>query len=251
MQIPSSSIHANAPSDASAPVEDDSSVQDALVDLVESLLATSLNDSSQSLSGRIRDITAAAVASAQAAATTASVQDPVSIPISNTLATDTSISDVSEAGDTTAPPSPMLAASVAAVDTAVPNAPSLTAPSVSNATVTSASEPVPGSAAGDDIPIPALRPLPVLPVFAVMVGDQPRDRTSYRGVDFDIPPPHAAGPFYLVTAGTRIGVYSTWQRASPYVTGVSRAVYTKATSRDDAMRRMLNAILSREARYLA
>lgn len=48
-----------------------------------------------------------------------------------------------------------------------------------------------------------------LPVMHMIVDRQVRYQKSYLGTTFDIPKPNSAGPFYLITHGCRVGVFSS------------------------------------------
>ena len=49
-----------------------------------------------------------------------------------------------------------------------------------------------------------------LPVHTIIAGEETRFQHAYRGISFDIPHGGLTGPFYLVTRGLRVGVFSTW-----------------------------------------
>jgi hypothetical protein len=100
-----------------------------------------------------------------------------------------------------------------------------------------------------------------------MVNGEERFQHHYEGFAFDVPHTAADGPFYLVTRGRRVGVFSSWcvsfsdyssffllhylrSRTSPHVIGVSHSTYTRARSRNDALIRMLDAINLEEAEWL-
>lgn len=48
-----------------------------------------------------------------------------------------------------------------------------------------------------------------LPVMHMIVDRQVQYQKSYLGTTFDIPKPNSAGPFYLITHGCRVGVFSS------------------------------------------
>ncbi|KAH7920332.1 hypothetical protein BV22DRAFT_1133153 [Leucogyrophana mollusca] len=52
----------------------------------------------------------------------------------------------------------------------------------------------------------------------------------YKSFDYEVPGPGAARPFYCITKGSRLGVFSGWATMSPLVIGVSRAVLTRVAS---------------------
>ncbi|KAG2741135.1 hypothetical protein P692DRAFT_20646226, partial [Suillus brevipes Sb2] len=69
-------------------------------------------------------------------------------------------------------------------------------------------------------------------------------------VTYNIPASDAAGPFYWVTRGRRIGVFSTWQQTSSHVIGVSRASFSKVRSVAEGVQLMEQAIERGETEVL-
>ncbi|KIK33163.1 hypothetical protein CY34DRAFT_100092, partial [Suillus luteus UH-Slu-Lm8-n1] len=65
---------------------------------------------------------------------------------------------------------------------------------------------------------------------------------THGGITYDVPSPSASGPYYWVTRGSRIGIFSTWQQASSYVIGVSRASFSRVRSVVDGIQLMEDAI---------
>ncbi|KAG1857805.1 hypothetical protein F4604DRAFT_1931310 [Suillus subluteus] len=61
-------------------------------------------------------------------------------------------------------------------------------------------------------------------------------------VNYNVPAADATGPFYWVTRGRRIGVFSTWQQTSSHVIGVSRASFSKVRSVAEGIQLMEEAI---------
>ncbi|KAG1768281.1 hypothetical protein EV702DRAFT_1203370 [Suillus placidus] len=61
-------------------------------------------------------------------------------------------------------------------------------------------------------------------------------------VTYNIPVLDATGPFYWVTRGRRIGIFSTWQQTSSHVIGVSRASFSKVLSVAEGVQLMEQAI---------
>ncbi|KAG1802816.1 uncharacterized protein HD556DRAFT_1437881 [Suillus plorans] len=61
--------------------------------------------------------------------------------------------------------------------------------------------------------------LPDLPMTCITVNGEERFQHHYEGFSFDVPHKEAGGPFYLVTRGRRVGVFSTWTCTSPHVLG--------------------------------
>lgn len=131
------------------------------------------------------------------------------------------------------------------------------------------------TAAGSDLNVPSPVPVeinggltthPTLPVSSLTVGSELRCQQIYRGFSFDIPRASSVGPFYVVTRGKRVGAFSTWcvlffndrislltlvylgrHHTSTFVTGVSRACYTRTPSLYAAITRVLEAINLGEA----
>lgn len=93
----------------------------------------------------------------------------------------------------------------------------------------------------------------------VGTGGAPRTQL-YGGITYNIPASNASGPYYWVTRGRRIGVFSSWcvasalfvvgkltdfltrQQTSSHVIGVSRASFSKVRSIAEGMQLMENAI---------
>ncbi|KAF8127406.1 hypothetical protein EV363DRAFT_1172356, partial [Boletus edulis] len=99
-------------------------------------------------------------------------------------------------------------------------------------------------------PIPAPgRRLP-LPVTTVVVDGQPRLQKTYHCFAFDVPKPNTSGPFYLVTRGRRVGIFSTSQRTAPHVQGVSLSSHSRVASVDAGLLGMADAIEHKEAELL-
>ena len=55
---------------------------------------------------------------------------------------------------------------------------------------------------------PTPREIPALPISTVEAAGETLLQKTYKGFSFDIPKPDAPGPFYLVTKGLRVGVFS-------------------------------------------
>ncbi|KAG1806127.1 uncharacterized protein BJ212DRAFT_1303779 [Suillus subaureus] len=72
-------------------------------------------------------------------------------------------------------------------------------------------------------PVPTLTPSPVLVPAPLAVVPQ-------VNVTYHVPAAGAMGPFYWVTHGHRIGIFSTWQQTSSHVIGMSRASFSKVLS---------------------
>ncbi|KAH7909086.1 hypothetical protein BJ138DRAFT_1102954, partial [Hygrophoropsis aurantiaca] len=75
------------------------------------------------------------------------------------------------------------------------------------------------------------------PALAIQLAPPPLPapqiwRHSYRGFLYEVPRPDAVGPFYCVTKGTRVGIFSGWQTASPFVSGVSHSCQSRVVSRE-------------------
>ncbi|KAG2118332.1 hypothetical protein BD769DRAFT_1672262 [Suillus cothurnatus] len=124
-----------------------------------------------------------------------------------------------------------------------------TVPPIPSATL---APPPPPSTTPTQSPAPSqnTQTLPDLPITSIMVNGEERFQHHYEGFAFDVPHTAADGPFYLVTRGRRVGVFSSWSHTSPHVIGVSHSTYTRARSRNDALIRMLDAINLEEAEWL-
>ncbi|KAG2153816.1 hypothetical protein DEU56DRAFT_907295 [Suillus clintonianus] len=121
------------------------------------------------------------------------------------------------------------------------SAPSVTiSPATSGVTVPPVSAPIPPTASAPLTPAPT--PVPV-PAPAVTVSPATSGITQPQvNVTYDIPPNDAMGPFYWVTRGRRIGIFSTWQQTSSHVIGVSRASFSKVRSVAEGIQLMEAAI---------
>ncbi|KAG1836260.1 hypothetical protein C8R48DRAFT_782986 [Suillus tomentosus] len=95
----------------------------------------------------------------------------------------------------------------------------------------------------------AVKLLPAPPKSHSVNGEE-RFQHHYEGFSFNVLHKEAGGPFYLMTRGRQVGVFSTWTRTSPHVLGVSCSSYTHTRSRDDAVIRLLDAICLEEAEWL-
>ncbi|KAN0082689.1 hypothetical protein V8E55_008484 [Tylopilus felleus] len=85
-----------------------------------------------------------------------------------------------------------------------------------------------------------------LPVTHVIVDGQVHYQKKYLSTTFDVPKPDAnigPGPFYLITRGCRVGIFSSIQHANPHIQGVSLASHSHISSFDEALLDMANAIL--------
>ncbi|KAH7905179.1 hypothetical protein BJ138DRAFT_1118703 [Hygrophoropsis aurantiaca] len=90
---------------------------------------------------------------------------------------------------------------------------------------------VPPVAAAPQVPLP-----PAIGHFMVSYGD----------VDYYVPFANALPPFYLVTRGRRIGVFSQWQRTAPYVIGVGGAAFSRIRGIENGRQMMEDGIDSDE-----
>ncbi|KIJ57981.1 hypothetical protein HYDPIDRAFT_34614 [Hydnomerulius pinastri MD-312] len=91
---------------------------------------------------------------------------------------------------------------------------------------------------------------PVASFLAGEAGGNGRWMNMYNYFVYELPAPTATGPFYLVTVGRRVGVFSTWQRTSPHVTGVSCASFSRVESVDQGLDLLDEAIDLGEARWV-
>ncbi|KAH7918388.1 hypothetical protein BV22DRAFT_1134625 [Leucogyrophana mollusca] len=119
------------------------------------------------------------------------------------------------------------------------------------ATITPAAVPVtPGS-----LPA-ALAPAAVAPAVAttspaftlpVPAGHDP---VVYQGYTYYVPRDGSPTPFYLVTKGRHLGVFSSWPKANPQVIGVSRAAFTKVMTIARGVEMMEESISTGQAELL-
>ncbi|KAF8449521.1 hypothetical protein L210DRAFT_3641114 [Boletus edulis BED1] len=94
--------------------------------------------------------------------------------------------------------------------------------------------------------------LPFNPMGPVhLLGAPGMHLESHSGFVYEVPEPHATGPFYLVTRGHRVGVFSGWQTTSPYVIGVSRASFSRVASAKAGLAQLISCINRDLARWLA
>ncbi|KIK34200.1 hypothetical protein CY34DRAFT_98431, partial [Suillus luteus UH-Slu-Lm8-n1] len=64
----------------------------------------------------------------------------------------------------------------------------------------------------------------------------------YNSTYFNLPATNAEGPFYCITRGRYIGVFSGWDATGPKVLGVSRGIFHKVDSIEKGMSIMRSAI---------
>lgn len=105
--------------------------------------------------------------------------------------------DPVSAGGATLPPATLV------LDTSAP----------SSTDVASESQPVPAGSATPSPSTPAQQALTTLhhlPVTTVTVGGEVRFQQTHSDFPFDVLRAGAIGPFYLITCGHRVGVFSTW-----------------------------------------
>ncbi|KAF8131969.1 hypothetical protein EV363DRAFT_1089060, partial [Boletus edulis] len=50
---------------------------------------------------------------------------------------------------------------------------------------------------------------------------------THNGTDFVLPFKDQLEPFYLITKGKLVGMFSNWEKVSPLVHGVSRATFRR------------------------
>ncbi|KAH7906367.1 hypothetical protein BJ138DRAFT_1117639 [Hygrophoropsis aurantiaca] len=162
-------------------------------------------------------------------ATTSSTTPPASVSASDdSTASETSIDDSPAA--TVAPSSPTIITTAPPVDAVVlvdaaHEAPAVPTPPSERSILVAATNAAAAAAALDaSLGIPADPPISIAPSPppAPQIWSQ-----VYRGFTYDVPRPDATGPFYCVTVGTRVGIFSPWQATSPFVTGVTRACQSR------------------------
>ncbi|KAG9309249.1 hypothetical protein JVU11DRAFT_10730 [Chiua virens] len=81
-----------------------------------------------------------------------------------------------------------------------------------------------------------------LPIHTIMVGGEVVFQHIYRGISFDIPHEGSTGPFYLMTRGLRIGVFSTWNVTVPHVLAISSTSFHHVQTLNSGLVAMLHAI---------
>ncbi|EIW81310.1 hypothetical protein CONPUDRAFT_153860 [Coniophora puteana RWD-64-598 SS2] len=64
----------------------------------------------------------------------------------------------------------------------------------------------------------------------------------YHGTACWVPDNHVTGPFYLVTRGRWVGIFSPWSKTSPYVTGVSGAVFHRIKELETGIQQLFDTI---------
>ncbi|KAG2051168.1 hypothetical protein BDR06DRAFT_1062187 [Suillus hirtellus] len=156
-------------------------------------------------------------------------------------------------------PTSVTGISTVGVDVPAP-APAIGAPVFTPALPIMRTPPVPAPTTGAPVltpAIPVLPPIlppilptpPALPIvltLALTTATPPAgpalDSRTYGGIMYNVPPPTTSGPYYWVTCGRRIGIFSTWQQASSLVTGVSRASFSRVRSVADSIQLMEDAI---------
>ncbi|KAH7918409.1 hypothetical protein BV22DRAFT_1134608 [Leucogyrophana mollusca] len=75
-------------------------------------------------------------------------------------------------------------------------------------------------------------------------------KQSYRAFVYEVPSPSALPPFYCISKGTRVGVFSGWQTTSPLVIGVSRSCHSRVSSRDAGIDKFHNTVDTRGVEVL-
>ncbi|KAF8122078.1 hypothetical protein EV363DRAFT_1588210 [Boletus edulis] len=75
-------------------------------------------------------------------------------------------------------------------------------------------------------------------------------QSKYNNFIYDLPPMDTTGQLYLVTRGRRVGVFAQWSRTSPLVNRVRNAVYMKVSSLDEGIALVMEAIDSKQARWV-
>ncbi|EDR14475.1 uncharacterized protein LACBIDRAFT_321568 [Laccaria bicolor S238N-H82] len=168
------------------------------------------------------------------ASTTAVAETRAPTPASSLVAVPTVVVPISPAAASL----PSAAASITA----------MTAPIVANgaATTTTTTTASVGAAVGPAVPLYSQLP-PNVPSNAVL----PPPHLVTVGHGYHVPGPNDNPPFYVVTRGCNIGIFSGWENVSPLVTGVSHAVFSRVGSIAEGHNRMTMARTSAFAVYLA
>ncbi|KAH7917079.1 hypothetical protein BV22DRAFT_1052700 [Leucogyrophana mollusca] len=128
--------------------------------------------------------------------------------------------------DSTVSPAPAPTASKTPTSPATSSLPSPTTP-VTPAPDISASPPTLAPVA--DVVVATITPaaVPVTPVLHLRLPQSQHDPVVYQGYTYYVPREGSLTPFYLVTKGRHLGIFSSWPKANPQVIGVSRAAFTK------------------------
>ncbi|KAF8119591.1 hypothetical protein EV363DRAFT_1176294 [Boletus edulis] len=64
----------------------------------------------------------------------------------------------------------------------------------------------------------------------------------YNGFIFDVPPKDTDGTVYVVTRGHRVGIFTSWTVASPYVNKCKGNAFVSAPTVDDGFTLMMDAV---------
>ncbi|KAG2030390.1 hypothetical protein BDR03DRAFT_1017202 [Suillus americanus] len=98
-------------------------------------------------------------------------------------------------------------------------------------------------------PTPASTPVPAITASPVLVP-APLAVVPEVNVTYHVPAADAMGPFYWLTHGRSIGIFSTWQQTSSHVIGVSKASFLKVRSVAKGIRLMEEVIDHSETEVL-
>ncbi|KAG1786546.1 uncharacterized protein HD556DRAFT_1449635 [Suillus plorans] len=150
------------------------------------------------------------------------------------------VSAISKVSKTSAPLTPAPTPDLASVE---PTDKLTTSPTVSSVTA---------------LPVSVLDPLPVMTIAGAAVlstgaaipSPAASVITQIVNVTYNVPAADATGPFYWVTRGRCIGIFSTWQQTSSHVIGVSRASFSKVHSVAEGIQLMEEAITCGETEVL-
>ncbi|KAF8121436.1 hypothetical protein EV363DRAFT_1302061 [Boletus edulis] len=85
------------------------------------------------------------------------------------------------------------------------------------------------------------------PVVVIPYG---HEIAKYNGFVYVQPLPDMQGPFYIVTRGKLVGLFSQWIYVAPQVERVSGAVYEKIQKLDDGFMLLIGAIDDMLVEYL-
>ncbi|EIW79764.1 hypothetical protein CONPUDRAFT_155161 [Coniophora puteana RWD-64-598 SS2] len=79
------------------------------------------------------------------------------------------------------------------------------------------------------------------PVSTSTASGSGHHQMTYLGVSFWLPNEGVEGPFYLVTRGKHVGIFASWSKTSPFVTGVSGAIFHRVKELEGGMARLFDA----------
>ncbi|EDR12470.1 uncharacterized protein LACBIDRAFT_311912 [Laccaria bicolor S238N-H82] len=181
------------------------------------------------------------------AGTQAPITDAGSAP-SSVIASTTAVAETRAPTPASSPVVVPISPAAASVPPAAASITAMTTPIVANGatTTTTTTTASVGAAVGPALPLYSQLP-PNVPSNAVL--PPPHLVTVSHG--YHVPGPNDNPPFYVVTRGCNIGIFSGWENVLPLVTGVSHAVFSCVGSIAEGHNWMTMARTSVFAVYLA